>query len=247
MDLLTTICLPKMDAKAVKAKASPFSHLEILHIEDAVADDAVPEAKAALQDIANHFALSITTLRLRDLFPAAVPGEKETHGDATDPHVASAADQAASPVHASNVFTPTAQQSLRSSLAHSYAMQYAQNAGHRLVMLCDTSTELAATIISSIAHGQGYALGEMVSGDLISINGGSASASRGIERQLSHSACTAGRLIRPMANLTQEDVDFYAHHSGLHVGKYTNLPRPAGRTIDGLITSMLTRRMNEHD
>ena len=246
MDLLTTICMPKMDAKAVKAKASPFSRLEILHIEDTVAAEADQDARAALQDVANYFAHSMTTLRLRDLFPAAVLGEKETHGDAVAARVASTADQAGTPVQASNVFTPTAQQSLRGALAHSYAMQYARNAGHRLVVLCDTSTELAATIISSIAHGQGYALGEMVSGDLISING-SACASRGIGRQLSPSACTAGRLIRPMTNLTQEDVDFYAHHSGLHIGNYSSVSQPAGRTIDGHITSMLARRMNGHD
>lgn len=59
-------------------------------------------------------------------------------------------------------YTPTASETVRSSILNSYIIDYARKQGHRAIILCDSATKLAAKSLSAISKGQGWALGEMV-------------------------------------------------------------------------------------
>jgi hypothetical protein len=212
--------------EAAGSRSQPaFSSLEVLYVQsDADTDETVQQHR---QDVA-EYGLELSIVNLEKAFEGSqmaidvsssgnsrcvtAIASKPDSTCSSDLHLSTSTVDSTPLLKDSN-FTASSQETLSSTVLATFIAKYAEEKGHKAVIFCDSATKLAAKTITAISKGQGWNLGELVSGGDIPIAGSSEYTP--MVSYLNFSSVNLPldvRIYRPLSVISDDEVRFFANN-----------------------------------
>lgn len=214
LDMLHQFHWPR-PTKGPKDTFTTFRHIEVVYVASGSAEE-----EARIDDMKTFLAsyeVELTVLPASDVY-AASSTSVSLDSRELEAGPSSISNGPAGIMSEHPAFTPASSQTLTTATLTAHLAQYAQQNGHKAVIMCDTATKLAAKTLSAMSKGQGWNLGELVSASDVPIHG-------------SHV-----RIYRPLSNVSSGEVNFYATAAKDWPASISS-PNRAG--IDGLLENFV--------